>query len=393
MPLEGTPIWFHSNAGTGAGTWAFTAAELDTGNSASRVDFGTSTTAGFKPVRPGVVTPTSVAVVASPATTATGLGWNVPVADMDAATVGDSRLINAGTLVFNMAIAASTADTTTNFGLRVHVYKRLTNATFQFVAQGETIGLSAGATAQDIDVSVVLASPMVFAAGETFHVEVWMRGRGGGATGLLQQIIQFRVGGFLENQDTNVAIPGGGLRYHRPRTMPNLTAVGIVSRILRVRTTKALVAVGLPVFNRTGTLFRSFSRTAVGTAGFSRAIIAVRTFALVTTGVVARVVGVRLARAVTMVGLTTSSKKIFIVRALTTIGVPALVKKVGKTFNLVTVGTPGFNRAVIAVRSFARTMFGVSKSRIEMPEEALNRITGGSGGTTIIKKIIAIFDD
>ncbi len=55
------------------------------------------------------------------------------------------------------------------------------------------------------------------------------------------------------------------------------------------------------------------------------------------------------------------------------------------------VGVPGFGRAIISVRQFVATMTGVPDGEVKIKFAILNRLEGG--GTTIIKKLIAMFDD
>lgn len=57
----------------------------------------------------------------------------------------------------------------------------------------------------------------------------------------------------------------------------------------------------------------------------------------------------------------------------------------------ITLGTV-FGRSVISARSFSTNIILSAKGRVDMAFEALNRIVGG-GGSTIIKRVIHIFDD
>ncbi|MBA3240090.1 MAG: hypothetical protein H0T60_02595 [Acidobacteria bacterium] len=75
------------------------------------------------------------------------------------------------------------------------------------------------------------------------------------------------------------------------------------------------------------------------------------------------------------------------------VGVPPIRRAIVKApFAAVAVGVPGFARALIAARSFSATAVGIARARVDMDTTVLSRIVGG-GGTTIIKKIINIFDD
>jgi len=392
MPLRGTPLFPTLVAGVGTNNRAFKSVQ-PANDSTTKATFGTTTTVGYKQFWPGVNN--ANAVVATPPAAGTNFGWNLIASDMD--ETGARRLLPSGNYTMNCVFGGATADTTTNFGVHVRFYKRFADGTLSaLIASGETVGLSIGATAANVDVIVNVTSNQIFEVGQTLQMEVWAKGRGGGATGALSQILTFYLGTNLNNQIVQLDIPQQGLVSLFARTGAVIMTGVTATPAKRVRlAAKTATMTGVSGFNRAIMAFRKPAAIMAGTPGFGRSIIAVRSFAATMVGVAApRGIRVRLERGVTMVGVPAASKKIFIVRAVQMVGVAARSLLVRKPFAVVTTPAAGFGRAVIAVRSFAATMLGRPDGRVEMPFSALNRITGGgSGGTTIVKKIINIFDD
>lgn len=127
----------------------------------------------------------------------------------------------------------------------------------------------------------------------------------------------------------------------------------------------------------------------------------------------------------------TLNNQIGITKTATTIGVPSLVKQAGKFFSTSTTGiafltkqigkpflvaTTGvatmsrrlsmirnfsssitgvasMSRSVIAARTFTAVTTGIAKLFVLIPDSVLNRMTGGGTVTTVVKKIINVFDD
>jgi hypothetical protein len=319
MPYTGTTFRPTAAAGIGVDDW-----RIQTGvpaeNTTSQCAFGTVATVGWKLIKPGVVNSDAVVTGTSAPTAVQQRGWNILVADMDVPVADQPgvRKIPSGTINFNCVMSGSAADTNTGFGIQVNVFKRLAGGTFAFIISGQTVGLSIGATAADVDVPVVFSSEVTFDVGETLHVEYWFKGRGGGALGTLPQTLTFTLGDPLVGQEVNLILPGVGLttRYTRSHAV---SGSGTATLTKLPRKMVAVIGIG---------------SVAVG-----------------------RLIGKR--------------------TTVTTIGAVAVSKLLPKVF--------------------AATGVGQTKTRMDIPEEALDRITVGGpadySGSSPIKSISGIVRD
>jgi len=126
----------------------------------------------------------------------------------------------------------------------------------------------------------------------------------------------------------------------------------------------------------------------------TRKLVIRRTIATVMTGVpniikhISKIMSLAIMR-----GIPVMARKLDIHRTFESIvvGVPLIVKKVKKPLIAVMIGIPTLTRKLVIRRTFAPVARFIPKSYLKITFDIMNRITGG--GTTIIKKIINIFDD
>lgn len=400
MPIAGTPLWPTAVVGDAAGVWSWKVAAA-TNNSASKCAFATTTTQGFKLVKPGL-TNTDAVVTTIPAA-AQGLGWHVQAADMDMAVADrpGRRRIPAGTYIFNCIFEGSTADTTTAFGIHARIYRRFSGGAFSSVlGSGQTIGLSAVVGTADVDVPVTLSADEYFDTDETMHVEFWIRGRGGGATGLLAQTVSFHVGQapatHAGSNDTQLAIPGGGLRYRYDRTH-STSATGTVPRpqlLVKLPDSRfAATATGTPAFSRRVTAARAFTATAVGTSTFARRVIAARAFSVTAAMTASEVLRHFRTFSVIGMGTPTLQRRVIVLKTATATGTPTLSRLLRKNFSVTMATSVTFARRLTAVRVFAVTATGTTTLLLLIPEGVLDRMEAGAPPVEITRYPTLVFVD
>jgi hypothetical protein len=141
------------------------------------------------------------------------------------------------------------------------------------------------------------------------------------------------------------------------------SGVGTAAMARRITAARsfAITAIGGAVYGRALIFARSFARTALGSPSMARRIIAARSFATSTTGSANRILRVGAVRAATAIGTPTMARRITTTRISTVIGV----------------GIAAFDRALIFGRTFVTTVAGVVRTRLDIPETALDRITTG----------------
>lgn len=151
-------------------------------------------------------------------------------------------------------------------------------------------------------------------------------------------------------------------------------------------------------FSRSVVTSRAFTvALTLGTA-FSRAVISARAFTTSLTLAAAMARSLALGRAFTAalslagaLGKRTITKTFNAPLVLT--GVFSRRTAASRAFTVALALDTGFARAVISARTFTTSLTLTAKGRVQMAFEVLNRIVGGGGGTTIVKKIFHIFDD
>lgn len=224
------PYYFNVTAGIEASDWRLTDTAPATAPTTTRALFTTTVTQRWIQMRPGLDTSATYSTT-SPANTATGIGWNFAVADSDVATLAASpqdadgpgrRTTPLGDWLFRQAWNGSTADTSSFFGMAFRVFKK-SGSTYTFICGFDVNNQIASVTTINLQSTVAAVAAQVFEAGEVLHVEVFMRGRGGGTTGVIAQTITmtFNVTAAETSNNCKVSsIPSPGLRfrYDRERT-------------------------------------------------------------------------------------------------------------------------------------------------------------------------------
>lgn len=164
-------------------------------------------------------------------------------------------------------------------------------------------------------------------------------------------------------------------KHHKPAAKLS-TMVGVATQIKKLE------------------MFRVFTTTMIGVATSSRYV---RTIAKVATMIgvasTARLVLLQ-AKVATMVGnaIAVQNYVRLAAKVATMVGVATSTKalEMFRSFSATMVGVASSSKSLILVRQFTATMIGVASTAIQMPQTALNRITGG--GTTVINKIFSILD-
>jgi hypothetical protein len=403
MPFTGTPFYPRAdNAGNDSGTKKIESAGVANGTIGTQsVAFSTDTTDRWICVKPGLSnsaasTSTNPAGRAAPITGQ--FGWQVLTTDMDAvSSTPASRIVAAGTVVaLTLYLTSSALDAAyANQNIVVNYYKRTSSTpTFTFLDTATSASGSPSLAIAAKTASVTLAADWVFAAGETLHVEVWVRGRGIAVTGQTVTITTGNPTGVPDpGADATLALGSGvGLRYRYPRTVASTVplvgargafAVGkvLASTVLlagavnRALVKAAIVASATLVggFARRLTLARSAIATVPLVATRQPLLVLLRSFATLTTLVAAR-------------GSWVIGKVV-----VSTIALGAtMTRLLSKNFVAAVVMVPGYARALQFARSFASGVALVARGAVQLPFDVLARM---SGAATVIKKIITIFDD
>lgn len=347
--------------------------------------FGTTTTVRFILAKPLTSNSTS-------ATPSGGqdFGWNILKADMNNPSAETTkRLIPAGDWVFRGSLSASTQDTlSSNYGLKIYVHKRSSSGALTELFN-VTSTMAAITSTLAVTVTKTGVAEILLATDETIHVEYWVQGRGGGATGVLSQTITFTL-----SSSVDIVIPSPGIMTAFYKSLLS-TLVGVVARSLYTRPiAKLSTLVGVASYAKALTLYRSFSTSMAGVTS-SQKYTKPNAKLVTMTGVVTRLNYTRLsAKLVTMTGLVSSNNYTRTSPKLVTmVGVASFSRALNlyRSFAVTMTGVPGFNRVITAVRSFSVSMIGLTSTWILIPQNVLNRISG-SGGTTVIRKIFGVFD-
>jgi hypothetical protein len=367
-------------------------------NATTTANFATTASRRKIAWRPGVGGNT---VAATPGA-ATGLGYNILKAEMNRTVDLPSKaLISPGVWTFNVAFTTAQGDAAGAAAkIEAHVYKRSAAGAFSSLFSatmptGVSVTLAGAKTATITSAS---QPAITFETDETVHVELWVDAQG---VAIVGNIYTLSIGASTSVELPLITSQTVGVADHHPRsysatgigtaTTPvkwarlaakAATSVGVVLAPVKYVRLAAKTATGIGTATTPVKWARlaSKSATAVGTAARQANYIRLASKSATAVGTAARQANyIRLAsKSATAIGVPTFSRRAEIVRSFTATGLG--------------VATP-LVRAVIAVRTFAAQGAGVASGRVEMPFTALNRITGGGGGTTIVKKIIQIFDD
>jgi len=141
-----------------------------------------------------------------------------------------------------------------------------------------------------------------------------------------------------------------------------------------------VTAVGSPALTRRVTVARSFAASAFGTAALARAIRYARAYATVAAGSAgfARQFTARRNPAVGAVGTAVLGPRTVATRkAVSATGTAGFARtlQARRSAAVSVTGTAGFARALIFGRVAATAAFGAPKARLDIPQDALNRIS------------------
>lgn len=208
-------------------------------HTATTAAFATTTTQRFIQFKPGTSNSTQYST-ATPGTTATGAGWgwNVLLADInpDAGDLPAKRRVEAGNWVIQYSYQATQVDTTAAFGPHFRLYKRAVGgASYEHLASWGAANASIISVVSPNTATLTAAVPeVILENGESLHMEVFMRGKGGGTLGSSAQTVTLTFQAPTSTNSNWVTLPGQGLRYEflRPPAAQAAAAVDTITRRL-----------------------------------------------------------------------------------------------------------------------------------------------------------------
>ena len=187
-------------------------------NAATVCDFGTNTAVRWILAKPLVTNSVSATPSAGQ-----NFGWNILTADLNnTASPPNNRQIAAGNWAFQGSFTALTVDLlSSSYGVRLLVHKRSATGVLTQIGTAADSALQAIPATFLANWSLTYAGPeMLFDTDETLHLEFWLQGRGGGATGLLAQTVTFNIGTApLLGQEMQFDTPSPGIRTRFLRTL------------------------------------------------------------------------------------------------------------------------------------------------------------------------------
>ncbi len=355
----------------------------------TKANFSTSTTRRYLHLIPLTTTTATV----TPGNI--GKGWKIDP-DTMGATASVNRVIPAGTWTFNANMVATTAQLAADTKLQAVVSRvNGTSGTGTILFTATSAATQLLVTAVDINWTSASQADFILGSADTIIVEFFVESIGVAVVG---QTLTFNINAAEASAgDAKVIFPGAVVLLYF--TSASSAGVGVTTRQTNyVRLgSKAVVGVGVVVAPVKYVRLASKSAVGIGVTPAPLKYVKPGIFAGVGIGVVtAPVKYVRLAaKASTAVGITTRQGNWVRLasKSATGIGVPVATRTVDafRSFTAVGTGVSSMTRAVIAVRTFLATAVGVPDGEVKIKLAILNRLTGG--GTTIVKKIIALFDD
>lgn len=264
---------------------------------------------------------------------------------------------------------------------------------FRTAASAAVTNASAIAAA-DVNWSVSSASQSQFtlAAGEVIMVGYIITSRNtvDALAAVTNTVVIFYLGNQVQaNQFT---VPSSGIRTLFSTTLAAIAA-NVASLVRQIgKLIPLITATVTPVFTRRITAFKTFANTATVTAVMTRVISAARSFANTATGTAA--VTKRVGKPLSAIVTVTATRILSVLKPLSYIVTvtPTIRKAITKGVFVVTATvTAGFARAVTAARLFLATATVSTRMFVQIADTILNRMV--SGGTTVVKKVIYLFDD
>jgi hypothetical protein len=249
-----------------------------------------------------------------------------------------------------------------------------------------------GVVATDNTLSITSSqSEIVLEAGETLHVGILLEstqvaGTLGATVANNQTFHTGTQGGII----IQVVVPTPGIRT---RSLLTVAAImrGIASIIRKIKTTILATMKGVSSLARKITAKRTIAPTMRGVANRPTLKIT-KSLQVTMRGIASIIRKIKTTILATMKGVTPRfGFKIGKLLSVTMRGIVTLNRFVRKLISAVMKGIPTLNRKLTARRTITAVMKGTSEGLVKMSFSILSRIS--SGGTTVIKKIINIFDD
>lgn len=391
MPFAGVGPFFPdaSFAGVGANNKKITDALPGT-NQVTSCDFGTNTAVRELLFKPNVA---NVTTTPSEASTGNDFGFNFTVANFDAtANLPASRRVAAGSWVIDMEIKASIGQVTADTRIHVKVFTRTSAGVLTERAAGFTAAFAALIT--NVAATVTLTVPeLIVAAGDTIHLEYHVESKGVAVTG--NQIVFSTGRPSILIPACQITLPGDGLRYSYPRTMPAAT-LSLSAAVAKTFAGPAKVATLTlaAAYARRLTANRSFATALSLTASVVKKVSPLpKVAALTLTATVLKTVV--LPAKVAALSLVATVLKTFQgppkVATLTLTGAFSRRLTANRAFTTALTLNAVAAKRLLAARSFTTALTLTAAGRIDMGMVVLNRIVGG--GSTVIRKIFYTVDD
>lgn len=334
----------------------------------------------------------------------TGLGprttnsWNLANVDMDSSNPAVFRIVEAGTWTVTGGFTSSAADVGGNAlcSAVISILDVSGTPTATEVARGTSEAVSL-TIAGEKTFAVSLTMPqIVLNQSQTIQVSMFVNARG---VAVLGQTLTLRRNNTGLTAPLEVTLPGSGLRYAYTADVAAGTGSGSVAfsrrwAALRGGSVASTVAVSVA---KGLVIARERSVTGVHTLGFTRRAALLRSHTVQgnSTTLFSRRLGFPRNFSVLGNANTSMSRNVLYKRVFGVVGAASTsanrILNSFKSFSVSSLGTASMTKFMIFDRKFA--VIGNYKVllSLNLPQAALNRMA--SGGTTIIKKIIAVFDD
>ncbi len=319
----------------------------------------------------------------APASAITGRGWR----DVTGEDALEEVTYAAGTWSLQARVNK------TAMAINANVTVRVTAIVFQVTSAGAIVGNEIGRVVfSDVSFATVgatanasgtfSAAARTFAAADKVHTEWYVQNIVAGipAAPVAAYTVALTVDDTQANGGSGVtSLPTYTTRFVRSLSVSQARTVAL-GRLLTLTRSYSVNQARTVTATRLLSLARSF------TVDQARTVTAARVASLLRSHSVNVARTVAFSRALTL----TRSYTVNVDRSVAMTRLLTLLR----SFTVNQARTVGFARAVISARAFTVNVARTVSMRIELPQAVLNRMTpGGGGGTTIIRKIFAVFDD
>jgi hypothetical protein len=287
----------------------------------------------------------------------------------------------AGTWTVRLRISKSGQTVPADIIVRLHayVYKEVGGA-YTLIGSGVSADTTiSGTGGHSINVSFTTGSVTSVAAGGKIQVECYVQHilLGAPAAPAAAVNVQFRVDETEANSGAAfTAIPAYVIRYTEDHSVSGSATVALAKALTLARSLSVNGASTVSM-SRVLSLARSMSVTGSGTTAFARQVSRFRSHSVTGSGTAAMVRQLAMARSLSVAGSGTvaMSRVLTLFRSLSVTGT----------------GTAALGKVMVFARHFIVNSVSAVNLRLDMPQVVLNRIVGGGG--SIVRKVIAIFDD